>query len=895
MASQNTYSELSDDDASLERRSPDEISRRRSTRACDQCRRTKSKCQRFGSDDGPCRGCMTAGISCTFAGPSHKRGPPKGYIHAIERRLHQVEALMGTIVGSADPRAKSLLRDLSQDPLARQIIHRVDHGPFGPKGRVSHPFGSTKEDFLASIMGSASPASPSSGTRRSRRARDSSSAQDDVDLDLISPNNTWQTRLQDMLASGELSGPDRPRLAGRRVDSSPSSMSSRSIPGSVSDELGTPSEDSFQLSLPSSFSVSTPVRDTNSIGLDLTWDRSPSSRPRLGVGMKSSSSTGDLGHSQIHPYETVNGNLVPSPRQTLIASQTLEPVLVNVLPPQRLDVGIPMTNSSLEAHLIGVYFEFVHPLFPILCKDTVLDLYNDRNGSPSSTLDRTTGASIAYDFLLLSMFSLAARFTNSVAIFTEPQDSRNQYYESARKLMYTAMDNHCLFNCQALLLLTYCDIGTGSTNRAWNHIGMAMRMCHNLGLHQTVARPGAELSKEMHTQRRVALGCSVLEKHVSALLGRTAGVDTPYDHPSPLAGAAYQQETGDRLADSCFEWAYSLSLIVGTVLEQVYSRSTPDDALGKRVVDANNALSHWYTSLPQSLAFVPGQGSAPSPCVLQLHAQYWSTAIILHQSLVYNCSSSPSSSEDREDAVTNALDLSITAAHNILATITSWDTQYPLSNTSPLISECLLNAGYALLFLASANRIAYGTSLLFSKTFTKACARQEAGRRTARVLPALMPPLSAEDRGTPPSHISSSLSSTLLSPLGLTRAPPSTSSTRSGPGDMKSSETPTIRQKRSAQDPLNADARRMRPIPTALKQSPLLHVGPLNITNDPTMAGPSYSGIDVSPRDTFGAYRWENGMDYTFPDQGLISFTAGQTEWSAAGINPEALDFVTGL
>ncbi|KAA1466766.1 hypothetical protein DENSPDRAFT_52290 [Dentipellis sp. KUC8613] len=859
MASQNTYSELSDDDASLERRSPDEISRRRSTRACDQCRRTKSKCQRFGSDDGPCRGCMTAGISCTFAGPSHKRGPPKGYIHAIERRLHQVEALMGTIVGSTDPRAKSLLRDLSQDPLARQIIHRVDHGPFGPKGRVSHPFGSTKEDFLASIMGSASPASPSSGTRRSRRARDSSSAQDDVDLDLISPNNTWQTRLQDLLASSELSGPDRPRLAGRRVDSSPSSMSSRSIPGSASDELGTPSEDSFQLSLPSSFSVSTPVRDANSIGLDLTWDQSPSSRPRLGVGIKPSSSAGDLSHSQFRSYDTVHGNLVPSPRETLIASQTLEPVLTNVLPPQRLDVGTgtPLTSSTLETHLIGVYFEFVHPLFPILCKDTVLDLYKDRNGSPSSTLDRTTGASIAYDFLLLSMFSLASRFTNSAAIFPEPQDSRNQYYESARKLMYTAMDNHCLFNCQALLLLTYCDIGTGSTNRAWNHVGMAVRMCHNLGLHQLVARPGDELSKEMHTQRRVALGCSVLEKHVSALLGRTAGVDTPYDHPSPLAGAAYQQETGDRLAELCFEWAYSLSLIVGTILEQVYSKSVPDDDLGKKVVDANNALSHWYTSLPHSLVFVPGQGSAPSPCVLQLHAQYWSTAIILHQSLISNCSSgSPSSSEDHEDAVTNALDLSITAAHNILATITSWDTQYPLSNTSPLISECLLNAG---------------------KTFIKASARKPADAQLESCLHLCHHYLQKIEPTWPNARPALDL-------LHQERA-----------GDVQSRETPTIRQKRSAQDPLDADARRMRPIPTALKQSPLLHAGPLNITNDPTMAGPSYSSIDVAPRDTFGSYRWENGMEYTFPDQGLVSFTAGQAEWSAAGIDPEALDFVTGL
>lgn len=52
--------------------------------------------------------------ACTFLGPSKKRGPPKGYIDAIEARLHQTEALLGVLLGSQDERAVSLLRDLAQ-------------------------------------------------------------------------------------------------------------------------------------------------------------------------------------------------------------------------------------------------------------------------------------------------------------------------------------------------------------------------------------------------------------------------------------------------------------------------------------------------------------------------------------------------------------------------------------------------------------------------------------------------------------------------------------------------------------------------------------------------------------------------------------------------------------
>jgi hypothetical protein len=52
--------------------------------------------------------------ACTFFGPSRKRGPPKGYIDAIEARLHQMEALIGIILASGDPRAEALLQDLKE-------------------------------------------------------------------------------------------------------------------------------------------------------------------------------------------------------------------------------------------------------------------------------------------------------------------------------------------------------------------------------------------------------------------------------------------------------------------------------------------------------------------------------------------------------------------------------------------------------------------------------------------------------------------------------------------------------------------------------------------------------------------------------------------------------------
>ena len=72
--------------------------------------------------------------ACTFLGPSRKRGPPKvvilaylphhipfslptfvkGYIDAIEGRLHQTEALLALLISSGDERARGLLEDLAK-------------------------------------------------------------------------------------------------------------------------------------------------------------------------------------------------------------------------------------------------------------------------------------------------------------------------------------------------------------------------------------------------------------------------------------------------------------------------------------------------------------------------------------------------------------------------------------------------------------------------------------------------------------------------------------------------------------------------------------------------------------------------------------------------------------
>ncbi|KAF9187858.1 hypothetical protein BGZ50_001714 [Haplosporangium sp. Z 11] len=85
--------------------------RRRVSRACDTCRRKKVRCDGLQPS---CTNCTTFGFQCTFNDSAKKRGPPKGYIEALENRLHRMENLLGGLVQTGE-RSKIDLDNLKEE------------------------------------------------------------------------------------------------------------------------------------------------------------------------------------------------------------------------------------------------------------------------------------------------------------------------------------------------------------------------------------------------------------------------------------------------------------------------------------------------------------------------------------------------------------------------------------------------------------------------------------------------------------------------------------------------------------------------------------------------------------------------------------------------------------
>ncbi|KAI0540575.1 hypothetical protein GGR58DRAFT_118889 [Xylaria digitata] len=62
------------------------------SRACDECRRKKVKCDATSeTGEEPCSNCRRSSIRCLFSRIPQKRGPSKGYIKELADRIHHIE------------------------------------------------------------------------------------------------------------------------------------------------------------------------------------------------------------------------------------------------------------------------------------------------------------------------------------------------------------------------------------------------------------------------------------------------------------------------------------------------------------------------------------------------------------------------------------------------------------------------------------------------------------------------------------------------------------------------------------------------------------------------------------------------------------------------------------
>ncbi|KAH9944251.1 fungal-specific transcription factor domain-containing protein [Epithele typhae] len=634
--------------------------------ACDRCRKIKSKCE-VGTDER-CQNCEIAGTRWSApvflpmrTGPSFKRGPPKGYIHSIEQRWHQVECILATIMES--PGAQAIMTDLRGDSFASAILDRVQAGPYGSRGRMNSRHDLTTEGFYASLV-DVPEHTPAREDRRSRR-------QSRVSREIVSqdptasatPTREWQDQLFARLAHGTQWG---------GYSSSPMSPPSRSSSstGNSSDYARTRRRlEQWPLNIPDqqnwdnmyTMSDSAQPADVLDEAAEafghLSVDQNKEFRyhgPASGLPLLAQSH-GQGDDKQKNRIWRFMANVDPeSPSHDLINEEE--------------DVEVDMPAPDVQRYLLELYFTYVHPFFPVIHKQDFLYQYGALSNHPLPATVTTTSLhrhpmQRPCKMLLLSMFAIAARYSDRVD--DHPLDESGAFSKAGQSF---AVDAHKLLGtdrkyqssrpstCQALLLLAIREFGMGAMDKGWLYSGMAMRMAIDLGINRNTESWTVDGKQplfsdvEKQIRKHIWWSCCMSDKLSAVWLGRPITFRAnDYSIPLPKPDEVDENEPWEpyppgilghftpqtsRLMTS-FKQACHLSVIITDIMDKIYPVEPPID-IPRRVVfeQLETRLAKWQIDLPEPLRYnLNDKNANVLPHVLVLHTEYHAAVLLLHRAL----------------------------------------------------------------------------------------------------------------------------------------------------------------------------------------------------------------------------------------------------------------------
>ncbi|KAI0697737.1 fungal-specific transcription factor domain-containing protein [Cerioporus squamosus] len=726
----------------------------RISKACDKCRKHKSKCEPSPTDGEPCKTCAASGSVCTYTAPSFRRGPPKGYIQALEHRLHQVESVLAGIMSSADPRAQSIIEELRQDELAAYILDSVDAGPFGRTGREKRAIDTSKDNFFSSIV-TAQPKTLSHRSRRQSRATRENVIESviasDPQIQTTRPTLAWQdklsARLVHTLSSGSRtlsqSGSQSPRTA-----MSPSEFSADDLdfePPRTKRRLEGPS----RLILTARPGVvSAPASSST------TMSTHPYSR-------QMSAATNDLEGDDLGDCADAFGNLSIDENREVryhgnsaglqLLAQTERtdernskgiwmfpmakywpgPGVVLVEHARAIEQSIPLPPIEVQDLLIRVYFTYVNPAVPVIDEESFMLQYNaqryglqdpeeDAHAAQNTNDVRPERPQRLSKLLLLAMFAYAATHLDPTEMAgSDVEDAANEYARRARVILDAVYHESRSATVQALILLGIREFGIASLEEGWLHIGMATRMALDLGLNRNPDKwmhNGRELftEKEKAIRKRIWWSCCLADKFSALFLGRTIGIhegdfSTPLlDIPADDADKMWQPCPPDPLCGRVtpvpanytgyFHHISSLFVITGEVLAKIYrvSRATavPSRALRAQM---HQRLQQWHLDLPEHLDYsLKSNRPCPAPHILAMHIQYWATMILTHRPFIpkgSDLASRSSPSLDPDPLPWESYDICQSAASQVASFALLYHEKYNMRWAPPFLSNCIQAAG----------------------------------------------------------------------------------------------------------------------------------------------------------------------------------------------------------
>ncbi|POR34365.1 hypothetical protein TPAR_05451 [Tolypocladium paradoxum] len=181
------------------------------------------------------------------------------------------------------------------------------------------------------------------------------------------------------------------------------------------------------------------------------------------------------------------------------------------------DVGATLYPPRQTADdFVRCFWDFVHPLFPVLHKTSFMQRYQllwsghvdtSSQHDPSAHMEQTIFSST-----LNVIFSLGCQFSRLVPAQNKTAMAQDFYQRSRRIYNHEVLDSMSIPLVQMLLLTGVYLQSAQNANRCWNVIGLAIRVAQGLGLHVERPKPPGQCQVDREMRRRIWHCCLVLDR-----------------------------------------------------------------------------------------------------------------------------------------------------------------------------------------------------------------------------------------------------------------------------------------------------------------------------------------------------------------------------------------------
>ncbi|CAH0025678.1 unnamed protein product [Clonostachys rhizophaga] len=209
---------------------------------------------------------------------------------------------------------------------------------------------------------------------------------------------------------------------------------------------------------------------------------------------------------------------------------------------------LPRRHSADD--FIACFWDFIHPMFPVLHKPTFTARYErfwvlESSGQVSQLSQHAADENNIFLSTLNLVLALGCKFSNLIPDKQKSSVGDDFYKKSRQLFIFDALDSASLPLVQLLVLNGVYLQSTPYANRCWNAIGLAIRVAQSLGLHleARVSQNSSQVEREM--MRRVWHSCVNLDRLLAMTFGRPTMVQRPNSLALPaMVDDEYLSDTG---------------------------------------------------------------------------------------------------------------------------------------------------------------------------------------------------------------------------------------------------------------------------------------------------------------------------------------------------------------